>query len=193
VSFAALPDKAERDYLNQQPTTFVLSAEAVDRLRAAAGTIIQASPEFQRLLKDVGARVLADPAGGSGRPGPLTNCRTGKERATAIAPATARGCAVAQGVSPTTPFADKMNTTMKRVLLPALMAAALGASVAQGKECKGVNFPDQAQVEGTNLTLNGLGLRQATAFKVNVYVAALYVVKTSSDAAALLGSNVRAN
>ena len=44
VSFAALPDKAERDYLNQQPTTFVLPAEAVDRLRKAAGTIIQARP-----------------------------------------------------------------------------------------------------------------------------------------------------
>jgi NTE family protein len=62
VSFAALPDKAERDYLNQQPTSFVLPAEAVDRLRAAAGTIIQASPEVQRLLKDVGAKVVMKPA-----------------------------------------------------------------------------------------------------------------------------------
>jgi NTE family protein len=58
VSFAALPDKAERDYLNQQPTSFVLPAEAVDRLRDAAGTIILASPEFQRLLKDVGATIV---------------------------------------------------------------------------------------------------------------------------------------
>jgi NTE family protein len=66
VSFPALKDKAERDYLNQQPTSFVLPAEAVDRLRAAAGTIILASPEFQRLLKDVGAKIVADPpAGGS--------------------------------------------------------------------------------------------------------------------------------
>jgi len=47
-------------YLNQQSTSFVLSVEAVDRLRAAAGTIIMASPEFQRLLKDVGARVISD-------------------------------------------------------------------------------------------------------------------------------------
>jgi NTE family protein len=61
VSFAALTDKAEFDYLNQQPTSFVLPPEAVDRLRAAAGTILLASPEFQRLLKDVGARVVADP------------------------------------------------------------------------------------------------------------------------------------
>ncbi len=69
VSFAALPDKAEREYLNEQPTSFVLPAEAVDRLRAAAGTIIMASPEFQRLLKDVGARVVpAPPAGASAAP-----------------------------------------------------------------------------------------------------------------------------
>jgi NTE family protein len=58
VSFARLADAAERDYLNKQPTSFVLSDEAVDRLRAAAGTIILASPEFQRLLKDLGARVV---------------------------------------------------------------------------------------------------------------------------------------
>ena len=48
--------RKERDYLNLQPTSFVLPPEAVDRLRAAAGTIILASPEFQRLLKDVGAK-----------------------------------------------------------------------------------------------------------------------------------------
>ena len=61
VSFAAVPDKAERAFLNLQPTSFVLPAEAVDRLRAAAGAAIMASPDFQRLLKDVGATVVADP------------------------------------------------------------------------------------------------------------------------------------
>jgi NTE family protein len=61
VSFPALKDKAELDYLNQQPTSFVLPPEAVDRLRAAAGTIIMDSPEFKRLLKDVGAKVVAEP------------------------------------------------------------------------------------------------------------------------------------
>jgi len=61
VSFPQLKDKSELDYLNRQPTSFVLPAEAVDRLRAAAGTIILASPEFQRLLKDVGARIVSDP------------------------------------------------------------------------------------------------------------------------------------
>jgi len=53
VSFEAHPDPAERDYLNQTPTSFVLSAEQVDRLRAAAGAAIRTSHEFQRLLRDL--------------------------------------------------------------------------------------------------------------------------------------------
>jgi len=61
VSFAALKDKAEFDYLNQLPTSFVLPPEAVDRLRAAAATLIMESPEFKRLLRDVGAKLVAEP------------------------------------------------------------------------------------------------------------------------------------
>lgn len=75
------------------------------------------------------------------------------------------------------------------MLIPLVLAAGLVTGLAQAKECKGVSFPDQAQVEGSGLTLNGLGLRQATAFKVNVYVAALYVAKTSNDPGALLAAN----
>lgn len=60
VSFAALKNKAEFDYLNELPTTFVLPDEAIDRLRAAAGTIIEESPEFQRLLKVFGAEIIPD-------------------------------------------------------------------------------------------------------------------------------------
>jgi NTE family protein len=63
VSFSQLKDKKELDYLNLQPTTFVLEPEAVDRLRAAAGTIIMESPEFKRVLKDLGARIVDSPAG----------------------------------------------------------------------------------------------------------------------------------
>lgn len=61
VSFPRLKDKAERAYLNQQPTSFVLPPEAVDRLRAAAGEIMKASPELHRLLDDMGAEIVADP------------------------------------------------------------------------------------------------------------------------------------
>jgi hypothetical protein len=77
---------------------------------------------------------------------------------------------------------------MHRTLMVVAAAAALGAGTVHGKECKGVTFPDQVQVEGSNLVLNGLGLRQATMFKVNVYVAALYVAKASSDPKAILGA-----
>lgn len=51
VSFRALTDEKERDYLNQLPTSFALPADAVDRLRAAAKKIILASPDFQEMLK----------------------------------------------------------------------------------------------------------------------------------------------
>ena len=79
---------------------------------------------------------------------------------------------------------------IRNLLLVSLgIILALGVAPAQGKECKGVSFPDQLQVDGRALALNGLGLRQATMLKVNVYVAALYVTKTSADANLLLGSS----
>ena len=62
VSFDAHPDPAERAYLNEQPTSFVLTDAAVDRLRTAAGVILLASPDFQRLLVDLGAAVEHRPA-----------------------------------------------------------------------------------------------------------------------------------
>ena len=61
VSFQALDDQAERDYLNQLPTSFVLDDEAVDRLRAAAGKIILKAPDFIRLQNDVSLTVGPDP------------------------------------------------------------------------------------------------------------------------------------
>jgi NTE family protein len=50
VWFGAVADKAERDYLNTLPTSFVLDDEAVDRLRIAAKHAILASPEVKRLI-----------------------------------------------------------------------------------------------------------------------------------------------
>ena len=74
-------------------------------------------------------------------------------------------------------------------LLLASLVIALGAGAAHGKECEGVSFPDEAKVGESTLKLNGLGLRQATMFKVDVYVAALYVAQTSKDANAILKSS----
>jgi len=58
VSFGVLPDKAERDYLNTLPTSFVLDDEAVDRLRLAAKNAILASPEIQRLIDSNALRMV---------------------------------------------------------------------------------------------------------------------------------------
>jgi hypothetical protein len=66
------------------------------------------------------------------------------------------------------------------VLLSGLLAAAMLGS-AQGRECRGVTFPEHLQVNGNDLTLNGLGMRKATFLKVNVYVGALYVAHPAQD------------
>jgi len=62
-------------------------------------------------------------------------------------------------------------------------------TAAQGKGCDGVTFPDREQVEGSTLTLNGLGIRKATLLKVHVYVAALYVAQPSGDPGVILAAN----
>ena len=61
MSFPRLKDPAEFAYLNDLPTSFVLPPEAVDRLRAAAATIMLDSPDFKRLLQDLGAKVVEVP------------------------------------------------------------------------------------------------------------------------------------
>jgi NTE family protein len=53
VDFDALPDKGERAYYKDLPTSFHLSFEAVDLLRAAGRRVLIHSPEFQRLLRDL--------------------------------------------------------------------------------------------------------------------------------------------
>ncbi len=80
-----------------------------------------------------------------------------------------------------------MRHSLPALLVSAIMVLSVGA--VSGKECKGINFPEQTQVQASPLMLNGLGLRQATMLKVNVYVAALYVANRSTDANAILGSN----
>jgi NTE family protein len=65
VSFKALQDKSERDYLNQLPTSFTLPNEAVDRLLAAARTLILNSPDLHQALRDEWHSVAEQPVMGS--------------------------------------------------------------------------------------------------------------------------------
>jgi hypothetical protein len=58
------------------------------------------------------------------------------------------------------------------------------AFAAQGAEVSGVRLDDKAQVESTELMLNGAGLRKRFVF--SVYVLALYLPEKKTDAAAVL-------
>jgi NTE family protein len=53
VDFKALKDKTEQSYFKQLPTSFKLSSEEVDKLRAAARRILVQSPEYKKFLSDL--------------------------------------------------------------------------------------------------------------------------------------------
>lgn len=77
----------------------------------------------------------------------------------------------------------------KLIFLLAGVSVLLGIGTVHARECAGISFPEELRSGGATLKLNGLGLREATVFKVDVYVAALYVVQTSPSADAILNSN----
>ena len=72
-------------------------------------------------------------------------------------------------------------------LISLLLATTVCA--AQDRTCRDISFPGHVQVSGNDLSLNGLGVRKATFLKVNVYVAALYVVQPLRDPKPLIDSN----
>lgn len=70
---------------------------------------------------------------------------------------------------------------------PTLFLAALSLSpAAHAATCAGVTLPDHARDATTALTLNGMGVRRATLFRVQVYVAGLYLAAPARTAAAVL-------
>jgi hypothetical protein len=50
VSFERVADPALREYLQNLPTSFALSDEAVDRVRAAAAEVLRESPAFRSFV-----------------------------------------------------------------------------------------------------------------------------------------------
>jgi NTE family protein len=54
VSFDAIPDPSERAYFMNLPTSFVLSAEEVDRLREVAGRLLRESGQYQAVVRELG-------------------------------------------------------------------------------------------------------------------------------------------
>jgi hypothetical protein len=77
---------------------------------------------------------------------------------------------------------------MRKTTVLALTAAIAMAAPAWAKEFAGVSMPDTITIDGKALSLNGLGLREATFLKIDVYVAGLYLEKTNSDPEAILAS-----
>jgi hypothetical protein len=74
---------------------------------------------------------------------------------------------------------------MTGVVLTALL---LANTVLVAAELNGVTVPDSVESDSSTLVLNGLGVREASVFKVDVYVGALYLESRSSDAEAILAS-----
>jgi hypothetical protein len=79
---------------------------------------------------------------------------------------------------------------MGRKLVLALACLLLAAPLVAGT-LQDVTMPDQVEVEGQSLVLNGMGLRiKKVAFiKVKVYVAGLYLPAKSSDANAIIAAD----
>ncbi|MEO6774022.1 MAG: chalcone isomerase family protein [Kofleriaceae bacterium] len=69
-----------------------------------------------------------------------------------------------------------------------LLATAL-CGVATAANRAGVTMPNSLQVGDKQLVLNGLGLREATFLKIDVYVAGLYLEHVSSDPAKIIASD----
>lgn len=77
----------------------------------------------------------------------------------------------------------------RRLTIALVLGCVASGALAWAGECEGVRVPDTLEVGGEKLFLNGLGLREATLFKVNVYVAALYLKEKGDDGEAIAGAD----
>jgi hypothetical protein len=77
---------------------------------------------------------------------------------------------------------------MRRTLTSLASVILLLGGAAHAAKKAGVTVPDTVSVDGKNLVLNGMGVREATVFNVDVYVAALYLEAKSSDGNAIMSS-----
>jgi hypothetical protein len=75
------------------------------------------------------------------------------------------------------------------LFLISLIAFTVTAPTAAAGTTAGVTLPDTVTVGDKRLTLNGMGLREATLFKIDVYVAGLYVEHVSSNPRSLVESD----
>lgn len=79
---------------------------------------------------------------------------------------------------------------MKRFsqLFLVLVLAVSMTRTADARECEGITLPNSVTVEGTTLRMVGMGVREATALQVNVYVAGLYLENPTRNAQQVIES-----
>jgi hypothetical protein len=75
--------------------------------------------------------------------------------------------------------------------LIATVLAIVITTPAHASECGGVTMGARRQVADTQLTLNGMGIREATIFNVDVYVAGLYLEAASRNATDILQGDTK--
>jgi hypothetical protein len=76
---------------------------------------------------------------------------------------------------------------MKKLIGFLLLTIGLNFSVSAAA-LDGINFADKVNVEGKELTLNGIGIRKATILKIKVYYGALYLESKTKDPSAFLNT-----
>ena len=80
---------------------------------------------------------------------------------------------------------------MRSILALSVLAFALLVAPQQAfaRRCGDVTMRNSVEVDGQTLTLNGMGIREATVFNVDVYVAGLYLPEASNDGNAIVQAN----
>ena len=83
-----------------------------------------------------------------------------------------------------------MFKPMRHAVFAAVLSASAAVALpALGAQCLDVQFADSVKVGGSDLVLNGMGIRKATMLAVKVYVAGLYLPAKSSDGAKIAAAN----
>ena len=78
---------------------------------------------------------------------------------------------------------------VRGLILAAVIVVTL--SVAHAADLEGVSMPDTRVVDGTQMRLNGIGLRTYSALGIRIYVAGLYLERRNGDPDTILHSQER--
>jgi hypothetical protein len=78
--------------------------------------------------------------------------------------------------------------TMIRNLILATMAALAPLCLARAADLNGVAMPETRTADGTQMQLNGIGLRTFSVLRIPIYVAGLYLERRSDDPEAIMHS-----